>query len=620
MELIFFYVNQSRTKFIEKQGFNFSSRYKFSVEYDKGTYILKGFECENPLPQNFFDETGCITNVTAVVGENGSGKTTLLTKLLGYSGQVKDKDHAPEYDAFFAEEYEIDKAISIYWDGNDLVCYHNIDEFENDTELLKENRVFYLTQGSDLLANMIANDKGFFDISKICVSNSIYGSNSEFVSMGNLEQLSLNMNSMQGLGNRFFRRKIRTNNRIVGEYFEVQDIMANEKEMADFQRILDILYLDYIHSNKSGSLFAENVGKYLSVKFHTSGKILNDYYSKNMNDKNADKEWLNYYDCVNENIFKEFDYESVKNDICFHLYTNLLYELMVCLMLENENHVKNKKELTKLIEKLLEQVKRNGSSAYEVLASAYAEIQEYEKVLEKVEVVGNTLPPSDFGYEICGQLKYKDKNKEEESDADEIDTYQNFIKLIKKSVFERKYSFVLKYIDIQGIELASGERALLNFFSWIYFVPKFTQIMREEKQVIKDLDLNLDYKQLSKLVNVSNPQDSHIIQISVTCGDIELCRDIANSLMNIGIDRIYQVIGSSEPTVIDYSEAEAVEEVSSGLAKDVALGALLGIVLACGLICVKFMTDTTLKTEEDVRKDLHMPVLAVVPYYEEMKK
>lgn len=482
MELIFFYVNQSRTKFIEKQGFNFSSRYKFSVEYDKGTYILKGFECENPLPQNFFDETGCITNVTAVVGENGSGKTTLLTKLLGYSGQVKDKDHAPEHDAFFAEEYEIDKAISIYWDGNDLVCYHNIDEFENDTELLKENRVFYLTQGSDLLANMIANDKGFFDISKICVSNSIYGSNSEFVSMGNLEQLSLNMNSMQGLGNRFFRRKIRTNNRIVGEYFEVQDIMANEKEMADFQRILDILYLDYIHSNKSGSLFAENVGKYLSVKFHTSGKILNDYYSKNMNDKNADKEWLNYYDCVNENIFKEFDYESVKNDICFHLYTNLLYELMVCLMLENENHVKNKKELTKLIEKLLEQVKRNGSSAYEVLASAYAEIQEYEKVLEKVEVVGNTLPPSDFGYEICGQLKYKDKNKEEESDADEIDTYQNFIKLIKKSVFERKYSFVLKYIDIQGIELASGERALLNFFSWIYFVPKFTQIMREEKK------------------------------------------------------------------------------------------------------------------------------------------
>ncbi|MBU5481547.1 YveK family protein [Blautia sp. MSJ-19] len=139
------------------------------------------------------------------------------------------------------------------------------------------------------------------------------------------------------------------------------------------------------------------------------------------------------------------------------------------------------------------------------------------------------------------------------------------------------------------------------------------------KQVIKDLDLDLDYKQLSKLVSVSNPQDSHIITITVTCGDIELCRDIANSLMNIGIDRIYQVIGNSEPTVIDYSEAEAVEEVTSGLSKDVAMGALLGIVLACGLICVKFMTDNTLKTEDDVRKNLRMPVLAVVPYFEEKK-
>lgn len=140
------------------------------------------------------------------------------------------------------------------------------------------------------------------------------------------------------------------------------------------------------------------------------------------------------------------------------------------------------------------------------------------------------------------------------------------------------------------------------------------------KQVIKDLDLDLDYKQLSKLVTVSNPQDSHIIQISVQCGDVELCRDIANSLMNIGIDRIYQVIGSSEPTVIDYSEAEAVEEVSSGLSKDVVMGALLGIILACGLITVKFVTDTTLKTEEDVRKNLRMPILAVVPYYEDMKE
>ena len=140
------------------------------------------------------------------------------------------------------------------------------------------------------------------------------------------------------------------------------------------------------------------------------------------------------------------------------------------------------------------------------------------------------------------------------------------------------------------------------------------------KQVIKELDLDLDYRGLSKLVSVTNPDNSHIITITVTCGDVELCRDIANSLMNIGLDRIYQVVGSSEPTVIDYSEAETVDEITPALTKYLAIGLLLGLIAACGLICVRYMTDTTLKTEDDLKRYLDIPVLSVVPYYEEKKE
>jgi capsular polysaccharide biosynthesis protein len=139
------------------------------------------------------------------------------------------------------------------------------------------------------------------------------------------------------------------------------------------------------------------------------------------------------------------------------------------------------------------------------------------------------------------------------------------------------------------------------------------------KQVIEDMDLDMNFKQLSNLVSVTNPSDSHIITITVTCSDMELSRNIANSLMNVGIDRIYQVIGSSEPTVIDYSEAEAVTEISAGLLHYIEMGALLGAVLVCALIVLRFLTDTTLKSEDDLRNYLHMPVLAVVPYYDEKK-
>ena len=85
-------------------------------------------------------------------------------------------------------------------------------------------------------------------------------------------------------------------------------------------------------------------------------------------------------------------------------------------------------------------------------------------------------------------------------------------------------------------------------------------------------------------------------------------------------DRIYQVVGSSEPTVIDYSEAEAVDEITPALTKYLAIGLLLGLIAACGLICVRYMTDTTLKTEDDLKRYLDIPVLSVVPYYEEKKE
>lgn len=139
------------------------------------------------------------------------------------------------------------------------------------------------------------------------------------------------------------------------------------------------------------------------------------------------------------------------------------------------------------------------------------------------------------------------------------------------------------------------------------------------KEVIKEMDLDMNFKQLGQLVAVTNPTDSHIITITVTCGDMELCRNIANSLMNVGVERIYQVVGSSEPTVIDYSEAEAVEEITPGLGSYMAKGGIFGAGVVCALICLRFLTDTTLKTEDDIRKYLRMPVLSVVPYFEEKK-
>ena len=136
-------------------------------------------------------------------------------------------------------------------------------------------------------------------------------------------------------------------------------------------------------------------------------------------------------------------------------------------------------------------------------------------------------------------------------------------------------------------------------------------------QVINDLQLDKDYKAMSKLVKVSNPAGTHIIHTSVTTDDLSLSRDIANDLLNVCIDRIYRIVGSGEPTIIDYSEAKAVQEVTPSIVFYMAIGGLLGILVVAFFMIAKILMDNTIRNDDDVEKYLQLPVLAAVPYYKE---
>ena len=73
MELVYLWVEDYKN--IQKQGFNFSPR--FRCEYDEDTKelnIVDKDETGESYPKNFFGDN---INVTAIVGENGSGKTSI---------------------------------------------------------------------------------------------------------------------------------------------------------------------------------------------------------------------------------------------------------------------------------------------------------------------------------------------------------------------------------------------------------------------------------------------------------------------------------------------------------------------------------------------------------------
>lgn len=74
MELVYLWVESYKN--IEKQGFNFSPRFRCEYDEDiKELNIIDKDETGEFYPKNFFGEN---INVTAIVGENGSGKSSLV--------------------------------------------------------------------------------------------------------------------------------------------------------------------------------------------------------------------------------------------------------------------------------------------------------------------------------------------------------------------------------------------------------------------------------------------------------------------------------------------------------------------------------------------------------------
>lgn len=120
MELVYLWVENYKN--IQKQGFNFSPRFK--CEYNENTNelnIVDKDETGEFYPKNFFGDN---INVTAIVGENGSGKSSIfevLSKILTLDNNLE------EFNYFY-----------ILNNGTENICYtNNIDILNTDITIEK---------------------------------------------------------------------------------------------------------------------------------------------------------------------------------------------------------------------------------------------------------------------------------------------------------------------------------------------------------------------------------------------------------------------------------------------------------------------------------------------------
>lgn len=132
------------------------------------------------------------------------------------------------------------------------------------------------------------------------------------------------------------------------------------------------------------------------------------------------------------------------------------------------------------------------------------------------------------------------------------------------------------------------------------------------EKVIKNLKLDTTYKEMCKMIEVSNPANTRFLNINVVTNEPELSQKIANELSETIMDRVVMVMHVDKPSL---SERAILPEkpISPNLSKNIVLGALLGMILSGGIIVMIYILDDTIKDEEDIKKYLGLNTIATLP-------
>ena len=131
--------------------------------------------------------------------------------------------------------------------------------------------------------------------------------------------------------------------------------------------------------------------------------------------------------------------------------------------------------------------------------------------------------------------------------------------------------------------------------------------------VINELHLDTTYEELVKKISIVNPNNSHLLQITVTDVDPIQSANISNVLSEHLRERIADVMNTDKPSVVQRAVVP-VKKSSPNTTRNTEIGALAGALLVIAWVVIRYMLDDTIKTDEDVTKYLQLDTLAAFPF------
>lgn len=138
-------------------------------------------------------------------------------------------------------------------------------------------------------------------------------------------------------------------------------------------------------------------------------------------------------------------------------------------------------------------------------------------------------------------------------------------------------------------------------------------------KVIQNLGLSDSIEAIQASTSVSTSSDTEVLKITVSNRDPELACKIANELATVFTEQALEIYKVNNVNVLDEAVVSS-KPANVNLFKNVIIFAFVGGVLVAGYILLINMLDTTVKTDLDIERTVHLPVLASIVLTEDTPK
>lgn len=178
-------------------------------------------------------------------------------------------------------------------------------------------------------------------------------------------------------------------------------------------------------------------------------------------------------------------------------------------------------------------------------------------------------------------------------------------------------SKALLYVNNSSISLGSTSVSISTgeLSAAKSLVDTYTVILKTRttlNAVIEKAGLEYTYEELYKMIETSSVNGTEIFQIVVTSPDPKEAEVIANTVASVLPEKISNIVDGSSVKIVDYAVVPSRKD-SPSVTKYTMIGAVLGFILAAGVIVVMELMDNLVKDEEYLLQTYKLPVLAAVP-------